>query len=110
VFVDWKRQPPTWKVFGDVFRQLLSALDAAHEKGIVHRDIKPDNAMAKRAAGYEWFVKVLDFGLAKSFEHGRAPEAEPIAAAKSVRQWPSRAAWRWRVRWRGWRWPAASCR
>ena len=76
VFRDWTTKPPTWKAFGDVFTQLLSALEAAHDRGIVHPDIKPDNAMAKPASGYEWFVKVLDFGLAKSFDHSRPADPD----------------------------------
>jgi Tol biopolymer transport system component len=49
----------------EVAIQVTSALVAAHEAGVVHRDIKPDNIML-RLDGY---VKVLDFGLAKLLEN-----------------------------------------
>jgi len=45
----------------DITVQVCSGLQIAHEAGIVHRDIKPDNIMIKKGD----FVKVLDFGLAK---------------------------------------------
>lgn len=45
--------------------QICSALEQAHNLGIVHRDLKPDNIMLTNQPGHRYFVKVLDFGLAK---------------------------------------------
>jgi serine/threonine-protein kinase len=44
--------------------QILDALQAAHEKGIIHRDVKPGNIMVARRGGSDR-VKLLDFGLVK---------------------------------------------
>jgi serine/threonine protein kinase len=45
--------------------QVCAALGAAHQVGVVHRDIKPDNLFVSQRSGQQDFVKVLDFGVAK---------------------------------------------
>jgi eukaryotic-like serine/threonine-protein kinase len=51
-----------------VISQTCKALSRAHERGIIHRDIKPQNIFLTNAGGGEVFVKVLDFGIAKASE------------------------------------------
>lgn len=48
----------------EIVRQVAGALDAAHEQGVVHRDLKSDNIMLSQTNGGDW-AKVLDFGIAK---------------------------------------------
>tara|TARA_B100000609_G_scaffold199465_1_gene203147 strand:- start:1605 stop:3482 length:1878 start_codon:yes stop_codon:yes gene_type:complete len=48
-----------------IFKQLCDAMWAAHEEGVVHRDLKPDNLLLIKRRRQPYFVKVLDFGIAK---------------------------------------------
>lgn len=59
--------------------QLCDALEAAHGLSIIHRDLKPSNIMMLDHPAGRDFIKVLDFGLAKSL----IGEAESVAVTQS---------------------------
>jgi serine/threonine protein kinase len=55
----------------DLLAQITSALDAAHGKGLVHRDVKPANVLISVKDGEE-HAYLTDFGLAKRFDNATA--------------------------------------
>lgn len=71
---EWMRRepPPTWQETVEVFIQAGQGLGAAHDVGLIHRDVKPSNIIL----GEDGRVRVADFGLARWTESRRpAPRA-----------------------------------
>ena len=60
-----QRGPFDRDAFADAAQQTLEALIAAHQAGLIHRDLKPQNIMRTRLASGAWQYKILDFGLAR---------------------------------------------
>ena len=61
------RRPPALGAYEALYiaRDVARALSSAHDAGVIHRDLKPDNIFLSR----DGTVKVVDFGIAKAFAH-----------------------------------------
>ncbi len=61
----------------ELMLQICAAVEAAHQSGVIHRDLKPDNIKIKQIAANER-VKVLDFGIAKLREREPTSDSNPL--------------------------------
>lgn len=55
-----------------IFKQLCLAVQTAHQNGILHRDLKPSNLILVERNDDPYFLKVMDFGLAKTYNRDTA--------------------------------------
>src|ERR1700704_2577543 len=79
VLAEEKRLPLYWVV--DILEQVCAAVHEAHQQGVIHRDLKPDNIWLEPNGLGGYRVKVLDFGIAKLGDVANAavPEVAPVA-------------------------------
>jgi serine/threonine protein kinase len=87
VLIEENRLPLYWAV--DILEQVCAAVHEAHQQGVVHRDLKPDNIWLEPndLGGYR--VKVLDFGIAKVGDVGAADPPPPAMAPSFAEEAPT---------------------
>src|SRR5438309_8976352 len=90
VLAEESRLPLYWVV--DILEQVCSAVSEAHQQGILHRDLKPDNIWLEPNGLGGYRVKVLDFGIAKLAESGSANLLPVVGMAEPSATLPSMSA------------------
>ena len=80
-YCDERRLPPRQRLL--LFIDVCQAVHHAHQKGVIHRDIKPGNVIVTEIDGAP-VVKVIDFGVAKATQHGRLSAGTAITEARQI--------------------------
>jgi eukaryotic-like serine/threonine-protein kinase len=80
---NWRQQHPrTWEDIAELLTGVADGLATAHQAGILHRDIKPDNILVT-ASGY---AKLADFGLAKLADKSQPADITRTIAEEQTQQ------------------------
>jgi predicted Ser/Thr protein kinase len=69
----------------EIMKQLGAAVDAAHQAGVIHRDLKPDNILIHYPPSGALELKLIDFGVARSGSERGSQQTESGAVLGTVR-------------------------
>ena len=72
----------------EIATAICEGLSAAHEAGVVHRDLKPDNVLVAK----DGRVVITDFGIARAFEPGSATKTQGLPVGTPAYMAPEQAA------------------
>ncbi len=88
----WMRRNPQAAMAAKlaILRQVAAALDYAHARKVIHRDVKPENVMVDDEGG----VKVLDFGLAAQIRSSQSRTSAAITSRGGTPGYKSPEQWR----------------